>query len=191
MLSHSIGERVSTEPAFAALVVHPDARRRRAGEVRAHDHLDLERLAVGALEHVRIGHRSEVALRDARELLEPERRKPREDLPFERNRSEHVIERADSIRRDDEPAPVTGAVVVTDLALVFLAERLKIRAVERGREPAPERRLVDHGRRISVPARGSQLAVPRFRGFQVSRSRARAEAPARPHALSLAGNLDT
>src|SRR5207249_312109 len=115
------GQLVSAERSLALLVVGPDARRRRARDVRAHHHLHAQRLALQALEDVRIRQPHEVALRDALRLLEPPRGETVQHLALERDRAEHAIERADAIGDDDE-APIAAAVVVADLSFVPLPE---------------------------------------------------------------------
>ena len=56
VLLQPLGQRVAAEVADAALVVRPQAGRRRARGVRAHDHLDEDRRALDALEDVGVGH---------------------------------------------------------------------------------------------------------------------------------------
>jgi hypothetical protein len=68
-------------------------------------------------------------------------------LSFERQRSEHAIEGADAIGDDDESPSVLRRVVVADLALVLLTERVEVSALERVAERGCESRPVDHGAR--------------------------------------------
>src|SRR5690606_26194289 len=160
VLPETVGQAVPTELAGAALVVHPDARRRRAGEVRAHDHLDGQRRAFAGDEHVRVGHGEHVVLRDVPRELEPERRREVENLSLERQRAEDAIERAHSIRDDEDAAAVRGGVVVPDLALVALAPR-KIGAKQRERQGGLEHlgRGAGHGARTVSRRDGTRQAA--------------------------------
>src|ERR1019366_251116 len=104
----TFGEAVSAEHADALLVVGPEARRRGAGRVRANHHLDEDRLALDALQHVGIGHPDDMIRDDALRLLDPPRGEPVQHLPLEGDGPEHAIEGADPIRHDDESLPIAG-----------------------------------------------------------------------------------
>ena len=65
VLLEPVGQDVPAEVPHAALVVGPEARRRRARRVRAHDHLDQDRLALDALEDVGVRGAERVVGRDA------------------------------------------------------------------------------------------------------------------------------
>ena len=112
------GKRWPQNTRVALLVVGPDAGRGVARDVGAHDHLDLERLALDADHHVRIGHREHVVGRDALGLVEPPRRQRVEHLPLVGQRTEHAVEGADAIGDDQDALAVGGGVVVADFAFV-------------------------------------------------------------------------
>ncbi len=145
----AVRERMAAEQPLAPRVVRPEARRGRAGRVGADDHLDHDRLAVDALDDVRVGHRQDVVRNDPLRLVEPPRGQAVQHLPLERDGAEHAVERADPIGRDDVTTSVGGRVVVPDFPLVLRAERRKVGRVERVRESGAERGLVDHGARTS------------------------------------------
>jgi hypothetical protein len=87
-----------------------------------------------ALEDGGVGDTEHVVRREALRLLEPPRGHAVEDLALVRDGAEHAVERADAIGDDDVATPVTGRVVVADLAFVLRPEGGEVRVIEAARE---------------------------------------------------------
>ena len=172
------GKRWPQKSRSPLLVVRPDARRRHAGQVRAHDHLDRQRRAL-ARDRAR-SDRARRARGSARRRASSRTRTRRREFStwplsgsVPSTRSNALMRSVTTMMR----RPSARRVVVADLALVLLAELRKIRVRERMRE----RLLQSVGVRI-VHRQARYITAPRpihsqaqVGGFGPERARRRAE----------------
>ena len=106
VLLEPVGQLVAAEDALARGVVRPDARRGDAGDVRAHDHLDRERRALGARARWDRARAARGSASRGRSCSNHHAASAIQNLALEGKRAEHAIERADAIGDDDEAPSV-------------------------------------------------------------------------------------
>jgi len=144
VLPHPVWERVAGEAARARLVVLPDRRRRHAGEVGAHHHLDRQGPALDGARHVRVRHVDQVVRGEAPRLLEPVRGELVQHLALERDRAQHHVEGTQPVRHHQD-ALTAPAVALAHLAVVVLAELPEVDVVQGLPELRPQDVLRNQG----------------------------------------------